>query len=276
MKTAMLLIPILLSNASFSQDLYREFDAAGIKYLLVANIQGTVKVTGANVKNIAIHATQTIKKKTAGSDPKVDFLQQGDTLAIYIASECSQFSLRKPCEDDEVSWGYYNWHECQKETSLKVDFNLVVPSELFVILSTINDGDIMVENIKAPIWANNINGKVLLEQVASILTARTINGDVTIKFKENPKDRASFYTLNGNITAYFQPDLQADISFKTFQGNFFTDFENATTAPFKIEVSESKNGFIYKLDGRSNIRINRGGINLDFETFNGNVYLRTI
>lgn len=272
----MLLIPLLLSTAVHSQDLYKVFNASGIKYLLVANIQGAVKVTGANVKDITIQGTQTIKKKNTGSDPEVGFLQQGDTLAIYIKSECSKFSLRRPCEDHEVSWGYYNWNDCQKETSLKVDFNLIVPSEFFVILSTIHDGDIMVENIKTPIWANNINGMVLLEQVTSIQTARTINGDVTIKFKDNPKDQASFYTLNGNITAYFQPGLQADISFKTFQGNFFTDFENATAAPVRIEVNESKNGFIYKLDGRSNIRINQGGINLDFETFNGNVYLRTI
>jgi hypothetical protein len=46
--------------------------------------------------------------------------------------------------------------------------------------------------------------------------------------------------------------------------------------PTKVEAINDENGFTYKLGGQSNIKINQGGIVLDFETFNGSVYLRTI
>ncbi len=276
MKTTLFILTLIITSVAFSQELSKTFDATNIKYLLVANIQGDIQVTGTNTAQIMLSANQTINNKVSGSDPEIGLLQEGDTLAIYIQSDCSHFSLNKRKNDGKRKWGYSNWDDCHKQTSLKVDFAIRVPLETVVILSTINDGDIQVENIETPIWANNINGHVNLTQINNISEARTINGDVTIRFKNNPKQTGFFYTLNGNINAFFPGDLEADVSFKTFQGNFFTDFETAKAGPVKIEATQGGDGFIYKLDGRSNIRINNGGINLDFETFNGNVYLRTI
>jgi hypothetical protein len=276
MKTTIFILLSIITQVVFSQELRKEFDATNIKYLLVANIQGDIQVTGTNTDQIMLSANQTIKNKVNGSDPEIGFLQEGDTLAVYIQSDCNHFSLNRRKSEGERNWGYSNWDECNKQTSIKVDFAIRVPLQTVVILSTINDGDIQVENIETPIWVNNINGHVNLTQVTNISDARTINGDVTIRFKNNPKQTGFFYTLNGNINAFFPADLEADISFKTFQGNFFTDFEKAKAGPPKIEATHREDGFIYKLDARSNIRINNGGINLDFESFNGNLYLRTI
>ncbi len=276
MKTTLFILLLIFTSVAFSQEVSKTFDATSIKYLLVANIQGDIQVTGTNSDQITLSANQTISNKVSGSNPEIGFLQEGDTLAIYIKSDCSHFSMNRRKSDDKRNWGYSNWDNCNKQTSLKVDFDIRVPLETVVILSTITDGDIQVENIQTPIWANNINGHVNLTQVNNISEARTINGDVTLRFKNNPDQTGFFYTLNGNINAFFPRDLEADVSFKTFQGNFFTDFESAKAGPVKIEANQHGDGFIYKLDGRSNIRINNGGINLDFETFNGNVYLRTI
>lgn len=260
----------------FAQQFNQDFNADNIHYLIVANIHGDIKITATERNQILVKTKQKYIKKIENDNPEVSFIQQGDTLALYIASNCSKFSLNKPCNNDLTKWGYYDWDNCRNQTDLRVDFEIEVPSEVYAILSTINDGDINVEKMKAKIWANNINGNVSLNEVLEVSTARTINGDVDIKYLEGPSESGTFYTLNGNINAYLPKDLNADVTFKTFQGDFYTNFANAKTTPTRVESSKREDGFIYRIGGKSNIQINRGGINLDFETFNGNVYLRTI
>lgn len=261
---------------TYGQEFERVFEAQKFKYLLIANIQGNIEVEKGIANKIIVRGRQEIKSKKDDDLPTIQYLEQGDTMAIYIDAKCSKFALRKPCDNYGNDWGYYDWFGCRNETVLKVDFEVLVPENLELILSTINEGDINVEKIETPIWANNINGSISLQSVKQVDHARTINGDVNIRYIDNPKKGGSFYTLNGDINAYFPRNLDANVSFKTFHGSFYTDFEMATPIPSKIEAKKNDNDFIYKLGGQSNIKINRGGIPLDFETFNGSVYLRTI
>jgi DUF4097 and DUF4098 domain-containing protein YvlB len=276
MKTLLMGLHLLFATITHSQEFTKEFESGNFKHLLIANIHGDIQVEKGDEKKIIIKGHQEIKSKKNDDLPSIQYLQQGDTLAIYIDAKCSNFTLHNSCDHAGNNWGYYDWNGCHNETTLQVDFEVIVPENIHVILSTINEGDIRVENVQTPIWANNINGNITLESVRQVDHAHTINGDVTIRYIDNPKEGGSFYTLNGDIKTYLLQNLDADVSFKTFHGSFYTDFETATPLPSKIEARNNDNGFIYKLGGQSNIKINQGGVMLDFETFNGNVYLRTI
>ncbi|MBK8502975.1 MAG: hypothetical protein IPL46_12620 [Saprospiraceae bacterium] len=187
MKTPLTGLLLLLVTTAYNQDFEKVFDVHNFKHVLIANIQGDIKAKTGTENKIIVKGHQEIKLKINNDSPTIQYLEQGDTLAIYIATECSKFALHKPCDNDGSNWGYYDWQGCHNETGLQVDFEVLVPENLHVILSTINDGDIFVENIQTPVWANNINGNITLESVKQVDHARTINGDVTIRYIENPK-----------------------------------------------------------------------------------------
>jgi DUF4097 and DUF4098 domain-containing protein YvlB len=148
-----------------------------------------------------------------------------------------------------------------------------VPYSINVSLSTINDGDIVVENIKGKVDASNINGSIALRNLVREADASTINGDVDIEYATNPSKDCRFYTLNGDINAFFRKGLSASLSFESFNGSFYTDFENLEALPLVVSKSSKGEGIKYKVNG-NRYKIGTGGALLDFETFNGNVYLK--
>jgi DUF4097 and DUF4098 domain-containing protein YvlB len=121
--------------------------------------------------------------------------------------------------------------------------------------------------------AANINGGIRLTNLKSQTHAHTINGDVNIEYTQNPAKDCSYYTLNGDIHALFQSGLSADMSFESFNGSLYTNLPALQTLPLKIEEASHGQGVKYKIKGH-HYQIGAGGPLLDFETFNGNVYLK--
>jgi DUF4097 and DUF4098 domain-containing protein YvlB len=103
--------------------------------------------------------------------------------------------------------------------------------------------------------------------------ASTINGDVDIEYAKNPVKDCKFYSLNGDINAYFQKGLAANFSFESFNGDFYTDIEPLESLPVQVEQTKNGENVKYKVNG-NRYKIRTGGPLLDFETFNGDVYLK--
>jgi DUF4097 and DUF4098 domain-containing protein YvlB len=156
-----------------------------------------------------------------------------------------------------------------------MDFTIKIPFSLNLIVSTVNEGDITVEKISGVIKANNINGSIHLANLKREADASTINGDVDIEYSANPQKDCRFYSLNGDINALFQKGLAANLSFESFNGNFYTNIDKLQPLPLKLEKTTNDEGVRFKVNG-SRYQIGNGGFLLDFETFNGNVYLKEI
>jgi hypothetical protein len=71
----------------------------------------------------------------------------------------------------------------------------------------------------------------------------------------------------------FQPGLSANMRFESFNGEFFTNLNSIESLPAKVEKASHGEGIRYKING-NRYQIGSGGPLLDFETFNGNVYLK--
>jgi DUF4097 and DUF4098 domain-containing protein YvlB len=121
--------------------------------------------------------------------------------------------------------------------------------------------------------ADNINGSIRLENLESETDASTINGNLDVTYASNPKNSCRFYSLNGDINASFQRGLAANLSFESFNGSFFTNIEKIQQLPVKLEEEKNKDGIKFKVNG-NRYQVGTGGSLLDFETFNGNVYLK--
>ena len=68
-------------------------------------------------------------------------------------------------------------------------------------------------------------------------------------------------------------DLTATTSFKSFMGSFFTDFSSTKLLPGVVKTTSEEDGFKFKVEDLKRVEINGGGTVMNFETFNGDVYL---
>ena len=270
-----LLALALAGNTKGQETKQKTFPATeNIHALIVANINGSVNITGSDQSDIRITSRKTID---AADEKKVSvhFEKINDTLLVFLETPCNTLRTDKKW-NTKKPWAIYCWtNSCEEDIEYIIDFNIDLPKNLTVFASTINEGDLTITDCVGPVATNNINGSITLTNVIDITHAKTINGDLKMDFVQNPAIAGDFYTLNGDIEAFFLPGLAADISFKSFNGDFFTNVEDIKTMPTKVEKLDSKDGFTYKIGEALSMRIGQGSeVHLNFETFNGDAILK--
>ena len=250
--------------------------------LYIANINGNIKAEGYSGSTIQLEVVKIIKAKSdqrleeAKSILELGVIDRSDTIFVYIKGVCGTFSNKHNGRwKHNTGWGY-NWNDCEQSFDYKMDFTVKVPFSSNLFLSTINEGDIDAEGIQGIVNAKNINGSILLNQISSTNYAHTINGDVTLNIDQQPIKTGSFYSLNGDIVANYQKGLSAELSFKSYNGEFYTNIQQVEKVPESIEITSTDKGegIAYKLEGRTIVKTRDGGVRLDFETFNGDVYVK--
>jgi len=153
------------------------------------------------------------------------------------------------------------------------DFQVKVPRECDLTLSTVNDGDVRVNDVTGKFDVENVNGKIQMSEIGGLGRAHTVNGAVNVQFKRNPGGDCSFHSINGDLDVAFPSDFSADFWFKTFNGGAYTDFE-LTPLPRPAADQERRNGkFVYKNNGFYGGRIGKGGPQMKFDAFNGNIHI---
>lgn len=285
-----LLTCMMTQAQQFSEKINKEFTfekKSPDNAVMIANINGSVKVTGYDGDKIILEVTRTLNAKTearlekAKQEITLGVMDRADTLIFYVQEGCNTFGRKINGKNHngwfKNGWGY-NWdcngRNCRAEYDYRMEFTLKVPAAVHLMVSTINNGDIVVENVKGTVDADNVNGSIRLTNLVREADASTINGDVDIEYTTNPSKDCRFYSLNGDINANFKKGLVASLSFESFNGNFYTNIEDLQRLPMKMVKSENGEGVKYKVQGNRYQVGGSGGAFLDFETFNGNVYLK--
>ncbi len=286
---SLVLISQLACAQQFNEKITRELSfekKSPDNAVMVANINGSVKVIGYEGDKILVEVNKSVHAKTEArlakgkEEVKLGVIDRADTLILYVADACNSFGRKNNSRKNNNGfftngWGY-NWdcrNDCKSEYDYKMDFTIKVPHATHILVSTINDGDVTVENVKGSVDANNINGSIRLTNLVREADASTINGDVDIEYSTNPPKDCRFYSLNGDINALFQKGLAADLSFESFNGQFYTNIDALEPLPVKVTKTNEGEGVKFKVNG-NRYQVGKGGVFLDFETFNGNVYLK--
>jgi DUF4097 and DUF4098 domain-containing protein YvlB len=159
-----------------------------------------------------------------------------------------------------------------------VDLIIQVPYSTSLELSAFNNGDIVVENVSGEIEVNNHNGALKLSGVSGVVIASTFNGDVTVNFiKVSPEKPMSFSTWNGDIDVTFPADIKARVKMKSQRGDIYSDFDIKliATPPSAVEDKRKEGGkYRISLGEYTSGTINGGGPEFQFNTFNGNIFIR--
>ncbi len=292
MKAINILLASLISATAFAQSftekITREFsfEKPGVdNALMIANINGGIAVVGYDGDKISVEVTRTIRAKTperlerGKAQINLGVMDLADSIILYTQGICSQFGKKNKEKGDwphRQGWGY-QWNnqddDCKELCDYTFDFVIKVPMTVHLVVNTVNQGDVKIENMKGSIVANNVNGGITLSNISKEATASTINGNVDVTYTKNPEKACRFYTLNGDINAWFQKGLSANMSFESFNGELFTNVPQLESLPAQVEKKETSVGTKYKVNG-SRFKVGNGGVVLDFETFNGDVYIK--
>lgn len=159
-----------------------------------------------------------------------------------------------------------------KVTNLEIK----VPKNFSLKLATVNKGNIYVKGVKGELEISNVNGEITLVDVGGSASADTVNGDIKVNFLSVTSDaNMAFSSLNGDLEVTFPNSVKADLKLKSEQGDIFTDFEMVVDKQKPI-VDKSTSGGSYKVQIEQwvNGKINGGGPEMLFKTFNGDIIIR--
>ena len=88
----------------------------------------------------------------------------------------------------------------------------------------------------------------------------------------------SFSTMNGDVDVTLPPSTKATLSLKSDMGDIFSDFDMSKHKMVrKIDKKDSraKGGkYKIKIENAMQVELNGGGPEMQFTTFNGDIYIR--
>ncbi|MEJ1238491.1 hypothetical protein WBG78_10190 [Chryseolinea sp. T2] len=297
MKLIGMIMSFMVATAPLYAQSYTEKISKTLKFekasesnaVIIANINGNVRVEGYEGSEIRVEVEKTVTAKTTERLEKgkqqiqLGVIDLADTVVLYVEGAAVTFGRKNSKSNNHYKGNFgYDWCcgncnngcNCRLDFDYKMDFVVKVPYNVHVEAGTVNNGNISVSKTRGVVRADNVNGSIKLTDLMRESSASTINGDVDIEYTSNPKKDCRFYSLNGDINAWFQKGLAANMSFESFNGDFYTNVTNLENLPTAIEKESTSKGLKYKVNG-NRYRIGSGGAAmLDFETFNGNVYLK--
>ncbi len=274
----------------FNEKITKEvsFEKKGNNTLMIFNINGDVKVEGYSGDKILIEVSKNINAKTDArletgkQEIQLGILDRADTILVYVKGICNEFGKIRNKKNNWQSkwngWGY-NWNDCrggdcnEKGYDYKMNFTIKVPASVNILASTVNGGDIEVKDMNGYVLADNVNGSIRLINISGATHASTINGSVDLDYSSNPSGDSKYYSLNGDINANFIKGLAAQLTFKSFNGDFYSSINDISPMAVVVEKYNKGEGIHYKVNG-NRYKVRQGGPLLDFETFNGDVFLR--
>lgn len=158
-----------------------------------------------------------------------------------------------------------------------IDFDVSVPRNFSLKLSTVNGDGILVENVIGEIEVSNVNGEVTLRNVGGSGLVNTVNGDIKATFQNvNPDKPMAFSNLNGDIDVTLPANTSMTAKMKSEWGEVFTDFDMDIRRTDEENVKSTTQGGAFKISINNWIygSINGGGPEYLFKSMRGDIYIR--
>ena len=232
--------------------------------VIVKNIIGPIHVTGHDANRVEMHATETVR-----GDLQADIERARAEMQLRTETEPGRVAFRVRNIDGDSGRRNSNWDNY----SIAYDIELRVPRGATLEISTVNDGDVTVEDVNGEFDLKNVNGAVRLVRAGGGGSIHTVNGDVDASFARSPSEATSFHTVNGEVDVTFPANLSAELAFHTLQGDVFTDFDvESLSAP--PEVRRDRGRYAMNTNRNSAFRVGTGGERHTFNTLNGDILVR--
>ena len=274
--TMLCLAPSGSRAQEFKDHIKKEFPAPdpAAEVLAIYNLNGSIRVEGYSGDKVLVDIDKTLSSddneglELGKHEFQLGYDQHGDSIIIYIAEP---FDTR-PHEWNR-NWG---WRQRDHNYDFNLDFVVRVPFGLNLHVSTVNHGDMFVQDVTGRLSVHNVNGPITIKNASGATTARTVNGNIIVNYVSAPAGPSDYYTLNGRLEVTYPANLSAICQYKSMNGSFYTDFDDAEPLPATVTKTEAhrSSGTVYKLNVAKQVRIGNGGSLFKFETMNGNIYVK--
>jgi hypothetical protein len=228
----------------------------------VGLINGFIHVVGYSGKDVVIDAA-TSPRTTSRNE------EQSNTSGMRRIPTGNALDVSAEEKNNRVR---VNANSHQKPVNLTIK----VPQRFSLKISTINNGDITVENVSGELEISNINGPIELTNIGGSAVAHTINGDLKATFRDvSASAPMAFSTLNGKIDVTLPASAKANVKLKSDRGDIFSDFDidvdknqpkaarSAQSGMYKVSVDD----WVYG-------KINKGGPEVMMKSMQGSIYVR--
>jgi hypothetical protein len=227
----------------------------------VSLVHGSITVRGASRKDVLVTARPEADRPRRRVDADASGMRRIPQVAGYrITEERNRVKVSSDSPNRSVS------------------FEIEVPSRANLKLTTVNGGEILVENVDGDLDVSNTNGGITLNGVAGSVNAGTTNGGVRATMtRVTAEQPMAFTSLNGTVDVTLPPSTKANLRLRSDNGDIYSDFEMqlAPSAAPTIEDNRGSNGRYRVRRNRSVLgTINGGGPEFELRTFNSNVYVR--
>lgn len=229
--------------------------------LRVDLLTGSIKVTGHAADNIVIGVEVEEERESRHKEKNKEGLKR--------IGGSGGFELKATEKNNEVNVTNGSFFR-------KMDLELKVPQNGTLILKTVNEGDIVVTNIKGELEISNVNGEIKLSGISGSAVANTINGDVTATFNSVTEGKPmAFSSFNGDVNITLPASTKANLKMKTDQGEIYSDFEVAVEKT-AAAPTKTNSGGVYKISKDSWVsgKINGGGAELMIKSWSGDLVIR--
>jgi Putative adhesin len=264
--TGMVLLSFLIGTNAFGQSGSMEqltvpLSSPGKPYSLkVQLLMGSIKVRSYDGKEIIINATP---RNSEEEKPKV-----ADNGMKRISAP-GGYEVTAKEADNTVTVDAGNF-------SKTVDLDLKIPQDVKLKIGTVNNGEIVAENVKGELEINNVNGKITLTNISGSVVANTVNGSITVTLNSvDPKAPMAFSTLNGDVNVTLPSDTKANLKLKSDRGEVFTDFDiDIDKTPSKADKIAEPGMYKITKDDWINGKINGGGPEIIMKNMHGSIYVK--
>ena len=262
----MAFLSLLLATNSFGQSGSTEqltvpLSSPGKSYTLKVHlVSGSIKVVSYEGKDIIINVIPR------GNKEERSVTTEGGMKRI---SSSGGYEVTAKEADNTVTVNTGN-------PSKAIDLDLKIPQDVKLKIGTVNDGEILVENVRGELEVNNVNGKITLNNISGSVVANTVNGDVTVTFNAvDPKAAMAFSTLNGDVRVTLPADTKANLKLKSDNGDVFSDFDiDIDKTPSKVDKVNEPGMYKIKKDDWVNGKINGGGPEMMMKNMQGDIYVK--
>lgn len=247
-------------------------------WFCVCNINGSVEVEAYDGNTVEV----TLEKRVnARSGDDIDLGMEELQLRVSENDDFIRLSVESPNQritekQDPLRCGWdWNGESERRDYWYTMDYKIKVPKGISVKLSTVNKGEVFAKGVTGNVYASNVNGDITLEDIQGDTKVNTVNGKVEVSYVKMPTEFASFKTVNGDIEIFLPGDGNGIFNFESRWGEVYSDLDfSKKLAPKVTKNAEGKTTKFKVANSNSYQYGTSGGASFDFETLNGDVYLR--
>lgn len=260
-------------NISISEDASRMGNG---NFIHLKNINGDLTVTGYDGDEVKIEAVRELSKRkrrgTVSDSEAVDYqlaVEWHDgNLFVYVDAPGVKTRYRDGRMHYDMHW------DGDDDLEFSFDIEVKVPNDILLKASTINGGKLVISNLENGVDAGQVNGDILLEEISGPTSANSVNGDIKVLFALSPKEDCDFRTVNGTIEVLSPADFGAVVTFESVHGELYTDFDEVSYLPNRLNKEADGRGDRYRINKTSPIQIGKGGPEISFEMVNGDAFIK--